>query len=92
MLSDPTTYLLLIAIFNQRSDQLLLDVFQCCCDLHNFLLWKLVKLRSLVGGYISQYSYYCSIQDGIVVIAHGGDTWLEQSGGESMGVFNEYYL
>ena len=44
-----------------------------------------MKLKSLVRGDFSQESCHYSIQDSVVIIYHGRETWLEQSGGERMG-------
>ena len=77
MLSDPSIYLLMNAIFNQSIDTLLLYLFQFFFDIHNRLIWNHVKQRSMVCGDISQENCHCSIQDSIVVVAHGGETWLK---------------
>ena len=62
-----------------------LDVFQCCCDIKNLPIWNLVKLRSLACGDISRENSPCSIQDGVVIIYHGGEAWIEQGGGKRRG-------
>ena len=83
-----TIYMLLIVIFNQRSDQLFLYVLQCYCDIHNLPIRNLVKWRSLACGYLSRDNFHCSIQNSVVSIPHGGETWLEQGGGKSGGASN----
>ena len=81
ILSDPSIYLFLAIIFNQRIDLLFLDGFQCCCDIQNLPIWNLVKWRSLVCGYISRENFHYSIHYSVVIIDHGGETVLEQGGG-----------
>ena len=44
-----------------------------------------MKLRSLARGDFSQESCHYSIQDSVVIIAHGRETSLEQSGKKRMG-------
>ena len=92
MLSDPSIYLLLISILNQRSNLLFLDGSQCCCDITNGTIRNLVKLRSLAWGDISRESCRYSIQDSVVIIAHGGDTVLNRTGKTLWGGFNEDYF
>ena len=55
-------------------------------------MWKLLKQRNLALGDISQESCRYSIQDIVVIIPHGRETWLAQSGGGNMGVFNGDYV
>ena len=72
--------MLLLVIFNQRSDPLLLDGFQCCCDIQNSPISIFVKLISMACGDLSRENYQYSIQGSVVIIAHGGETWPEQGG------------
>ena len=39
----------------------------------------------MAGGDLSQESFHYRIQDTVVIIAHDGETWIEQSGGKGMG-------
>ena len=36
-------------------------------------------------GDISRENYYYSIQESVVIIANGGETWIEQGGGTRGG-------
>ena len=66
--------MLLIVLFNQRSDLLFLDGFQCCCDIQNLPIWNLVQQRILLCGDLPQDSFHYSIQYSVVIISRGGDS------------------
>ena len=36
-------------------------------------------------GDLSRENLHCSIQNSVVIVAHGGETWLEHSGGKRIG-------
>ena len=63
-----------------------LDGFQFYCGIQNRPIQNLVKLKSLVCGDLSRDNFHYIIQDSVVIIAHGRDTWLEQGGGTRGGV------
>ena len=75
----------MIVIFNQRSDPLFLDRFQCCCDIHDFPICNFVKQRRIACRNVSRDNFHYRIHDCVVIVAHGGETWIGQSGGERMG-------
>ena len=85
ILSYPSLYLFLAVVLNQKSDPLLSDGFQCCCDIHNCPILKLIKLRRLACGDTSQENFHYSIQEGGVIMSHVVETWIEQGGGGGGG-------
>ena len=64
---------------------MLLDLFQCCCDIQNSPIWNLVKLRRLACADIYQENFHYIIHYSSVIIARGGETWIEQGGGTRGG-------
>ena len=43
-------------------------------------------------GYLAQDICHYSIHDSVLIIAHGGESWIEQCGGKKGGGFNDETL